>query len=165
LAKRDGHRSVGLTSERNREFVEGLGLYDQVIAYDEIGGLDATIASGMVDMAGSGPVRTAVHTHFGDHLKFSLSVGITHWEDQASGVLPGPQPEFFFAPGQSAKRVADWGPEELAKRITDAFHELLDGTNRWLKVTHRTGPDAITVVHRELLDGHADPSVGYIVSL
>jgi len=165
LALRDGHRSVGITSERNRAFVEGLGLYDQVIIYGEIGDLDAGVVSGVVDMAGSGPIRSAIHTHFGDNLKFSLSVGVTHWEDQGGGDLPGPQPEFFFAPGQSTKRVAEWGAEELAKRIASAFHDLLDDTDRWLKVTHRTGPDAITVVHRDLLDGHADPSVGYIVSL
>jgi len=68
LAKRGGHRAVGLTSERNRAFVEGLGLYDQVTTYDEIDQLDSSVASGMVDMAGSGTVRTNVHNHFADNL-------------------------------------------------------------------------------------------------
>jgi len=165
LALRDGQQSVGLTSERNRAFVERLGLYDEVITYDEIGLLDAGVASGMVDMAGSASVRASVHEHFADHLKFSLSVGITHWEDQGGRVLPGPQPEFFFAPGQSAKRIAEWGPDELARRIADAFHSFLDDTDRWLKVTHRSGPDEIVEVHNELLEGRSDPAVGYVVSL
>ena len=35
LAERDDVRSIGLTSERNREFVEDLGVYDRVATYDE----------------------------------------------------------------------------------------------------------------------------------
>ena len=33
LARREGHHSIGVTSPRNRAFVEGLDLYDQVITY------------------------------------------------------------------------------------------------------------------------------------
>ena len=45
LARRDGHRSIGVTSPRNRVFVEGLGLYDEVITYDEIDRTDPRAAS------------------------------------------------------------------------------------------------------------------------
>lgn len=168
LAERSGHRSVGLTSERNRAFVESLGLYDQTITYDEIDQLDASIASAVVDMAGSGPVRAAVHTHFGDQLVTSLTVGATHWEDQAPGdaePLPGAAPEFFFAPAQSAKRTKEWGADELNRRIGIAFGALLDGTDRWLTVQHRTGPDGIEATYRDLLEGRADPSAGFVCSM
>ncbi len=168
LAERSGHRSVGLTSERNRTFVEGLGLYDQTITYDEIDQLDASVASALVDMAGSGPVRAAVHIHFGDRLVTSLTVGVTHWEDQAHGdadPLPGPAPEFFFAPAQSAKRTKEWGADELNRRIGAAFGALLDGTDRWLTVERRTGPDGIEATYRDLLEGRADPSAGFICSM
>ena len=82
LAERDGHRGIGLTSERNRVFVEGLGLYDEVITYDEVDQLDPSSASTMVDMAGSGSLRAAIHTHFADALNVSLTVGATHWQDR-----------------------------------------------------------------------------------
>ena len=166
LARREGHHSIGVTSPRNRAFVEGLGLYDQVITYDEIDRTDARVASGLVDMAGSGAVRSAIHTHFADSLKFSIAVGATHWEDMGSdGSLPGPRPELFFAPGQSAKRAKDWGPDELANRTALAFHALLDHTERWLTVVHRTGPDAIEATYRELLEGRADPAIGHVCSM
>ncbi len=166
LARRDDHKSVGLTSERNRAFVEGLGMYDRVITYDEIDQLDPDIASGMVDMAGSGTIRSNVHTHFGDNLKYSLTVGATHWEDSGgSPELPGPTPEFFFAPAQSAKRNKDWGPDELANRIATAFHALLDGTDRWLTVNHLKGPDGMQQVYDQLVEGSADPAVGFVVSM
>ncbi len=170
LARRDGHRAIGLTSERNRAFVEGLGLYDRVITYDEIDQLDATTPSTVVDMAGSATVRSAVHNHFGDNLTASLTVGATHWEDRGSAdapgeVLPGPTPEFFFAPGQSAKRSEEWGPNELAQRIAASFHALLDGTDTWLTVEHRTGPDGVESTYRDLLEGRADPAIGFVCSL
>jgi len=168
LAERDGHRSIGLTSARNRSFVESLGLYDEVITYDEVDQLDATVHSALVDMAGSGPLRSAIHTHFADALKVSLTVGATHWQDTAGqngGPLPGPTPEFFFAPGQSEKRAADWGTDELDARIARSFHRLLDTTDRWLTIEHRTGPDGADAVYHSLLDGSAEPNIGYIVSM
>jgi len=170
LADRDDHHSVGLTSQRNRTFVENLGLYDEVITYDEVDQLDPTVKSTLVDMAGSAAVRTAIHTHFGDRLKLSLTVGATHWQDTdgqsgGGGSLPGPTPEFFFAPGQSAKRAADWGADELDACIAQSFHRLLDTTGLWLTVEHRTGPDAAESAYRSLLDGRAAPNIGYVVSM
>ena len=166
LAKRGGHRAVGLTSERNRAFVEGLGLYDQVTTYDEIDQLDSSAASGMVDMAGSGTVRTNVHNHFADNLQYSLTVGATHWEDMAGeAALPDPTPEMFCAPGQSAKRAKEWGPDELARRVDGAFASLLDSSSGWLTVDHRTGADGMQQVYDQLVNGTADPSSGFIVSM
>ncbi len=167
LAERDGHRAVGLTSGRNRAFVEGLGLYDQVITYDEIDQLDPTVASALVDMAGSGTVRSAVHNHFAQALTVSLSVGATHWEDQggADGDLPGPVPEFFFAPSQSAKRTKEWGAKELAERIATAFNKVVDGTDTWLTVEHRTGPAGIEATYRDLLEGRAEPAIGFVCAV
>ncbi len=166
LALRDGHHSIGVTSPRNRAFVEGLGLYDEVITYGEIDRTDARVASGLVDMAGSGPVRSAIHTHFADNLKFSIAVGATHRADMGSdGDLPGTPPELFFAPAQSAKRAKDWGPDELANRTARAFNDLLDQTERWLTVVHRTGSDGVEATYRELLEGQADPSMGYVCSM
>lgn len=166
LAERDDHRCIGLTSERNRSFVEHLGPYDEVFTYDEAGQLDAAVDSALVDMAGSGPVRAAIHTHFADALKVSLTVGATHWQDTGvPGSLPGPRPEFFFAPGQSAKRATDWGVDELNARIARSFHRLLDATDRWLTVEHRAGPDGVEDAYRSLLEGRAAPNIGYVVSM
>ena len=167
LAMRDGHRSIGLTSARNLAFVNSLGLYDDVVPYDEIALLDPTIPSGLVDMAGNSSVRSEVHTTFGDQLRYSLTVGATHWEAPNRQVrdLPGPTPEFFFAPGQSAKRTAELGADELDTRIAKSFRELLAGADGWLTVDHRRGASGITEAYTELLEGRADPATGYIVSL
>ncbi len=164
LAARVDVRAIGLTSERNRAFVEGLGLYDHVATYDEVPRLDPSVRAGVVDVAGNTEVRADIHRHYGAELAFSISVGATHW-DQRSGdtaPLPGPTPEFFFAPGQRAKRVADWGSVELDARIDRAYRRLVDHSAGWLRVEHRHGPDGIEATYAELLDGTADPAAGFI---
>src|SRR5262249_13763572 len=111
-------KAVGLTSARNLDFVKGLGFYDEVRTYDEIDSLPASAAA-FVDMAGSADVVRAIHTHYGPQLKVSCTVGATHWSDaNLGGVsnLPGPKPEFFFAPAQIQKRVKDWGADGFQQR-------------------------------------------------
>ena len=56
LARREGVELIGLTSPRNADFVEGLGIYDRTVAYDEIDSLDGGPAT-FVDIAGDGEVR------------------------------------------------------------------------------------------------------------
>ncbi len=167
LATRDDVSAVGLTSARNREFVESLGLYDQVATYDEVAQLDASARSGVVDMTGSTEVLSAIHHHFGDAMAFSISVGVTHWEerDADAAPLPGPTPEFFFAPGQLVKRVEDWGSEELQTRIASAYHTMVEHSASWLRVEYRQGPDRIESTYRDLLEGRADPTSGFICSM
>ncbi|MCZ9677376.1 DUF2855 family protein, partial [Pseudomonas aeruginosa] len=46
------YRIVGLTSAGNRAFVEGLGCYDEVLAYDRLDALDASGDALSVDFAG-----------------------------------------------------------------------------------------------------------------
>ena len=100
-------RVTGLTSPRNRAFVESLGTCDEVCLYDDIAGLDASVPSIYVDMSGDGKVLSALHRHFGDNIKASCGVGATHWRaPRDAGDLPGAKPEFFFAPRQIQKRLA-----------------------------------------------------------
>src|SRR5262249_61854150 len=63
LSKRDGIEVVGLTSPGNVEFVEGLGVYDKVVPYEEIDSLDQGPAV-YLDMAGDAKVRGTGHGHF-----------------------------------------------------------------------------------------------------
>lgn len=164
LAGRPDVRAIGLTSERNRAFVERLGLYDRVATYDEVGALDSSVRTGVVDMAGNAEVRASIHRHYGDALAFSISVGATHWDQRSSDPtpLPGPASEFFFAPGQWAKRVDDWGAAELDARINLAYRSLVEHSASWLRIEHRQGPAGIEATYSELLDGSADPAAGFI---
>jgi hypothetical protein len=158
-------RAVGLTSARNADFVRKLGFYDQVVLYDEIASL-AKEPAVFVDMAGDGAVGAAVHRHFGDQLRYDCAIGATHWSaGRASEGLPGPKPEFFFAPAQVAKRSKDWGPQGLSERIASAWTEFCDASDAWLRVVRGRGRDALARVYQDTLAGRTRPADGHVLSL
>ena len=167
LARRDGVEVVGLTSPGRVDFVAGLDVYDRVVSYPDVPSLPATSAV-YVDIAGDARVRVAVHGHYGDELRHSAVVGATHWEapaDESAGPLPGPQPQFFFAPDHVRRRSADWGREELDRRVADAWRPFVEWATGWLRVARGEGPEAVEAAYLELLDGRTDPSVGHVLSL
>lgn len=174
LAHRRGRRVVGLTSAAHRDFVTGLGVYDVVVEYDAVtDGLGAatggpTADAVYVDIAGNADVRHAVHTTLDARLAHSMAVGGTHWDHEAAvtaAELPGPPPEFFFAPTQIAKRTADWGREELDRRMGDAWAAYVAWTDDWLRVRAAAGTEAVAAAWSGLVDGHADPRDGIVATI
>jgi hypothetical protein len=163
LDKRDGIDVVGLTSLRNVEFTESLGVYDRVVPYEELDSIESEPAI-YVDVAGDAKVRSAVHGHWGDALKHSAAVGITHKGDLGgSDELAGPNPTFFFAPTRLKKRSEDWGPEGMNERLAAAWRPYVEWARGWLRVEHGSGPEDVERVYRELLDGKSDPAVGHVL--
>ena len=166
LARRDGIEVVGLTSPSRVQFVEELGVYDRVVGYPDVSSMPARPAV-YVDIAGDAQVRAAVHGHFGDGLRHSAVVGATHWDasqGESGEPLPGPQPEFFFAPDHVRRRSADWGREELDRRVAEAWMPFVEWAAGWLKIERGKGPEAVQSAYLELLDGRTDPSVGHVLS-
>ena len=130
-----------------------------------------------MDFAGTAALRRSIHEHFsdaGDALRYSCSVGATHWDELGSGNdLPGPRPTLFFAPAQGAKRSAappaGWGTAELQRRIAAAWSAFMKPVNDpaapWLRVRGGRGPQAVRDAMAALLDGRVDPREGYMLSL
>jgi Protein of unknown function (DUF2855) len=166
LAERPGLEVVGLTSPANVEFVRSLGCYSSVLAYEAIDELAAT-PSAYVDVAGRKDVTHAVHTHLADNLRYSMVVGDTHWDNTSSGegALPGPAPEFLFAPTQITKRRSDWGRDGFEVAVSAAWNRFVPWTDGWLTIRHASGPEAVEAVYRSVLDGRVDPSIGDICTL
>ncbi len=109
----------------------------------------------------------AVHETLGDHLAYSMTVGGTHWDAPATelGDLPGPEPVFFFAPSQIAKRTHDWGRDELDARVGEAWARYADWADGWVAFVRADSADAVERAYLELLDGGSDPRTGYICSM
>ncbi|MEO1059154.1 MAG: DUF2855 family protein [Actinomycetota bacterium] len=164
---RDGDRPrvVGLTSPGRVEHVQSLGCYDKVLAYDQIGDL-ASVPSVFVDIAGNAGVRHEVHRHLGDQLGASVAVGLTHWDATATDeVLPGPTPEFFFAPSQIQKRVADWGQDGYQARLGVAWERLLEVAPTWATIVERDGLAGLEAAFLAMVQDAADPSEASIAVL
>jgi hypothetical protein len=158
-------RAIGLTSARNAEFVRKLGFYDQVVLYDQVSSL-AKEPAVFVDMAGDGAVTAAVHRHFADALAYDCAIGATHWSaGRANEGLPGPKPEFFFAPAQIVKRSKEWGPRGLSQRIAAAWTKFCDASDAWLHVVRGSGREALERVYQDTLAARTHPADGHILSL
>jgi NADPH:quinone reductase-like Zn-dependent oxidoreductase len=166
LTRAGSAKAVGLTAQRNLEFVKSLGCYDDVISYDEVKTLAADQPAVMVDMAGNAEVRSALHHHFGDNLKYSCNVGATHWDATGGGAdLPGAKPEFFFAPAQIAKRTRDWGAAGLQERMGASWVAFRDSSHAWLRVKRGYGREAVERVFLDTLDAKTQPADGHVLSL
>ncbi len=159
---------VGLTSQGNKAFVEGLGCYHEVLGYDEFDKLtlEPTV---MVDMAGNRALQFDIHTHLADQLRYSCLVGVTHWEAGTPGVdqteLPGPKPEMFFAPSQIQKRLKEWGHEAYAAKMAVAWGGFLQDAEGWVNVERASGAESLTTVYDAFIEGKADPARGYVMAL
>jgi Protein of unknown function (DUF2855) len=166
LAQREGVELIGLTSPRNAEFVEGLGIYGRTVTYEAIDSLEREPAS-FVDTAGDGEVRRAVHSHYGDDLAHSMAVGITHWEElgDGGGELPGPRPQFFFAPDRIVKRSKDWGSAGLDARVAEAWHPFCEWTGGWLEPIRGQGFEAVKAAYLDVLEGRVEPTTAHVLSL
>jgi len=166
LARREGVELVGLTSPGNVEFVEGLGIYGRAVPYAEIDSLPSGPAT-YVDIAGDGEVRAAVHNHFGDDLRHSMAVGVTHWEELGAGAgeLPGPAPAFFFAPARVTKRAEDWGRVGLEQRVSEAWAPFCEWTGGWLETIPGEGFEGLEKAYGEVLEGRVSPNTAHVISL
>ena len=167
-------RVVGLTSTANLAFTKSLGCYDEVQDYADVGALDPAVPTVFVDFAGNAAVRRSVHEHFGSALKYSSSIGGTHWSALGSGGgLPGPRPTLFFAPAQLKKRSVEppegWGRDVLEQRIAQAWSGFIARVQRagdpWVQIVNRSGTAATESAYRALLDGHANAREGLMLSL
>jgi hypothetical protein len=164
LAQREGVELIGLTSARNVEFVEDLGVYASTVTYDAIECLDRGPAT-FVDIAGDATVRLAVHAHYAKKLAYSMRVGRTHWEESGAGdgELPGPSPTLFFAPDRATKRSEDWGSAELQRRVSGAWHEFCEWTGSWLEVIRGRGFEAVQRAYLDVLEGRVQAKTAHVL--
>jgi hypothetical protein len=166
LLSRDGAAEVlGLTSGRAAAYTRSLGVYDEVLSYEQLNALPQGRAV-YVDMSGDSDVRGAVHAHFAGELAHSAVVGATHHDKMGTvpDELPGPRPTFFFAPDRVAKRSAEWGREGLEARLAAAWAPYVEWTDGWLEVKRLEGREPLRDTYLDLLDGRIDPSVAHVIA-
>jgi len=156
-------RRLGLTSAGNRAFVEQTGLYDEVLAYDDLASADAGQPTVSVDFAGNGQLLADIHAHWGDNLKFSSLVGVTHIDERGGGDdLPGPKPELFFAPTAAESLMKDIGPAAFRARVDEQFAAFVEGASAYLAIEEMAGQDELQSAYLAMLANEIAPSRGLI---
>lgn len=163
--KRRGIRVIGLTSAANADFVQSLGCYDEVLTYDHATSLPPDSPVAFVDMAGNSELRARLHRHFGDQMKYSGRIGLTHRRSlPEEPELPGARPTWFFAPDQIRKRAREWGPGGIDARFGAAWSDFAPTLSRRLTVVESRGPAAVKQVYLDTLNGHIPPEQGHMLA-
>ncbi|MFD0579324.1 DUF2855 family protein [Dactylosporangium darangshiense] len=152
-----GPRAVGLTSPGNVEFTRSLGCYDDVLSYDEIGGLEA-VPTVYLDLSGSPETRRALRSHLGEHLVRDIAVGLTNQAPNMDAA-----DEFFFAPNQMRKRAQDWGREALDARFAESWQRFAAAAPAWIDVHVGSGSEALRSAWLEVAAGRTPPRTGHVI--
>lgn len=163
-SRRGERRVVGLTSAPRADFARSLGIYDEVLTYEEAEVVTGTSAV-FVDIAGRVDARDAIHARFGDALAHSMTVGLSNVPDPARILEPpppvGPSPEVFYAQIQVAKRASEWGQAVFDARLDEAWDRFTAFSDGWLTIRTGTGPTEVERAWLDLLAGNVDPASGY----
>lgn len=162
-----GIRRIGLTAKGSVGFVTASGLYDEVIAYDDLDRLPV-LRSVSVDFAGNADLLARIHRHFDAALVHSALVGVTHVEARSTlgggEPLPGPKPALFFAPDHAVAFFKTLGPEEGGRLVAAAWHAFLKATDGTIVIERHSGLEAARAVFLDMLGGKVDPSRGIVIA-
>jgi hypothetical protein len=153
-----GPRVVGLTSAGNVEFTASLGVYDEVLSYDDVSGLDPGSPTAYLDVSGSPRVASAVRDRLGANLTREVIIGVTSQQQSGSKGAA-----LFFAPDQMRKRVEDWGHEGLDQAFAEAWNRFAPVASGWVDVVTSHGPQELERTWLEVLAGHTPPRTGHII--
>src|ERR1700730_3643118 len=153
LSLRQEIRVIRLTSAANADFVRSLGCYDEVVSYDNLPALPQDQPVAFVDMAGNGDLRARLHRQFGDRLRYSGRIGLTHQSKPGDEEpdLPGAKPTWFFAPDQIRKRAKEWGPGGIDARFGSAWSGFAPKLDGWVKVIEGRGKAAVKQIYLDTL--------------
>jgi len=161
-------RLLGLTSTGNRSFVEGLGCYHEAVTYDQVQHVRKDLPTLYLDFSGDEDLRATIHRHFGDALVYDCFAGSAQNTNFLRDTgLPGPKPEFYFAPVQIRKRNKDWGHDEVNRRFNSAQSNFIDwvssGESPRMQILESRGFEQAQKLIRNLHDGWIDPRKGHVV--
>ena len=167
----DAPTTVGLTSSGNVEFVQSTGLYDEVVAYDDVASLD-TATSVLVDMAGMPSLVAALYAHLGDALAYRYNVGATHAPGSDTSLTGGgggggasdkQDRELFFAPQYILERVQQWGAAEFDRRSGEYLAGSAAATAKFMDIEEREGLATLQDVYPAFHDGSWPPDKGLVI--
>ncbi|MDY6922953.1 MAG: DUF2855 family protein [Pseudomonadota bacterium] len=162
---------IALTGDRNRAFVEGLGVYQTVRGYDEVESLPTGIPTLYLDLAGDPELRRRVHARFGDDLTWDCLVGSTQGDafPEDDPDLVGPRPEFFFAAtcldAHRARGTLRAFYERFFADQRAFFERVIHPASPWIRIVEHQGLEQAATVVRALADGVSDAAEGAVVRL
>jgi len=181
---------IGYTSEKNKAFVEGTGLYDAVLTYETPLPADTNIKGVFIDVAGD----ANIYKRSKAQLVKGIAVGGTHADAKASTftafgasgflkmfidmVAPqaikawasrslNPPLEMFFAPTVINELLAKWGQVELDRKTNAALSEFVDAAvdKGWINVNRCEDIESIQEAYQRIVSGKVPPSEAVVLEV
>lgn len=159
-----GINRVGLTSRRNVDFTKNTGLYNNVIAYEDLADLPKSQYVS-VDFAGNPELLKSIHAALDDQLKYSSLVGLTHVADRGGDAteITGPQPIVFFAPDHGTAAIKEMGAKAFIDAVAKNWSEFLGVVGGSIKMDERSGIDTAMAAFQSTYANNGDPAQGIII--
>jgi hypothetical protein len=154
---------VGLTSEKNKDFVKETTYYDTVLSYGEVDKLN-NISSVAVDLSGNTTTLVNISNHLADDLAFISLIGLTDYSKTDRSVQL-PNSKFFFAPDVAVTFFKEHGRDKATQLIQAAMVNFIKDANNWIEIQSIHSLEKLEPLYKEMLMGKVDPSIGHIVTL
>ncbi len=158
--------AVGLTSGKNKSFVQQTMLYSNTLAYDELDLLDCSLETIIVDMSGNGKLIAQLHKKLNEKMLFSSHVGLTHWDetDPEPGFI-AERSKMFFAPSHIQQRYLDWGAEKFELLANEFMQKAAIDSARWLQIHTVKGLTGLQQQFEAVSQGELPANRGLIIKL
>lgn len=180
---------VGVTSKRNIAFTKSLGLYDDVVEYDNF--TSSALVKKLdekwiyIDGAGNEKFNDRVVSHFnpGGHLVGDVRLGFTTLTPSTTADKAAPVPvpsgskaltsqpatyqgaEVFFMPEWLQLRLKQLSVKTVTAMQQEAWKDLMRDGKDWVKIEQIYGGDKVKEVYKKILKGELSPDRGMIWSL
>ncbi|MFT6809823.1 MAG: hypothetical protein ACJA01_003062 [Saprospiraceae bacterium] len=157
-------RIIGLTSNRNLDFVKSLGYYDEVLAYDQYDQIKNQ-PSCIVDFSGNNDLQADLQTLLGDNLKYNCLVGMVHWSERTGEKKQQNKGIMFFAPTYAQNLVKEIGFSAFSEKVSSEFHSFVAQSESWMNILYHENKEALEALHNAITLGKINPKEGHIVKL
>lgn len=156
-----GKKIIGLTSSKNKVFLQETGLYDQIFSYDELDNIPS-LKTTMVDLGGNIELLLKINNQLNEHLRFTSLIGLADWKS-AGDMKQVPNSKFFFAPDYATKLFQKLGPDVANEQINKTQENFTELAQNWIDLKFVHFEAGIKDLYLNMLDGKVDPSKGYVV--
>ncbi|KAG8895741.1 hypothetical protein FRB99_000376 [Tulasnella sp. 403] len=161
-------RVVGLTSPTNKQFVDSLGLYDEVLLYDDLTNIG--IDDGpycYVDVAGNASLNSRIVTHLGSSFALGVTLGMSHASKESikDSAAKKSKFEMFFMPEWLYVVRKRTSVQRIAERQKEGWKWIMEDGARWVKMKRVMGSEDVLDEFKKTLKGGVAPDTGLVFSL
>lgn len=181
-----GMKIIGITSKRNVGFTKRLGLYHEVVSYDDINEqpFESGVRAIYIDVAGSDKLNKKVLTVKGPLFVAAIKLGMSNvtptklgaknvWTKntpsegaaERSSSTKALEFEGFFMVEWLAVRVKQLSVKEIVGMQVDAWKRLLVDARGWVEITRVYGGEKVKAAYDSALRSGLRAEDGYVWSM